>query len=65
MSHPSPPESDPNDELVHLNVRVTDALRRELKAFCALCGVTLAEGIQLGLDAWKAEAAKNQGVRHD
>jgi hypothetical protein len=65
MSHPSPAEPDPNDDLVHLNVRVPDTLRRELKAFCALCGVTLAEGIQLGLDAWRAEAAKNQGVRHD
>jgi hypothetical protein len=27
--------------------------------------VTLAEGIQIGLDAWRAEAAKNQGVHHD
>lgn len=61
MSDPSPTDQDQNDELVHLNVRVTPSLRRELKAFCALCGVTLAEGIQLGLDAWRAESAKNQG----
>lgn len=65
MSHPSPNDPDPTDDLVHLNVRVTPSLRRELKAFCALCGVTLAEGIQLGLEAWRAEAAKNQGDRHD
>ena len=65
MSDPSSSEPEPNEDHVHLNVRVPDTLRREFKAFCAICGVTLAEGIQLGLDAWRAEAAKNQGVRHD
>lgn len=65
MSDPSPTDPDQNEDLVHLNVRVPDTLRRELKAFCALCGVTLAEGIQLAFDAWRADAAKKKDAHHD
>lgn len=50
-------------ELVNLNVRVPDKLRRELKVACALLGVTLAEGLQMSLDAWRAENFKKRSDR--